>query len=69
MYAKLMEVEHAIIEFEKVMMLIDLAACNILGNHTVADCERELLLLQELFMEKFTNLKTAFYDCYEPKTA
>ena len=69
MYAKLMEVEHAIIDFEKVMTLIDLAACNILSNHTVADCERELLLLQELFIEKFNNLKKAFYDCYEQKTA
>lgn len=69
MYAKLMEVEHAIIDFEKVMSLIDLAVRNILNERTVAECEQELLLLQELFVSKFTNLKTAFYDCYEPKTA
>lgn len=69
MYAKLMEVEHAIIDFEKVMTLIDLAVRNILNDHTVAECEQELLLLQELFVSKFNNLKTAFYDCYEQKTA
>ena len=69
MYEKLLEVEDAIIDFEKVMVMINLSACNILNDHTVKDCEQELLLLQELFMEKFNKLKTAFYDCYEKQTA
>ena len=69
MYAKLMEVENAIIDFEKVMALIDLAVSNIINGHTVDDCEKELLLLQELFMNKFNNLKSAFYDCYENQSA
>lgn len=69
MYEKLMEVEHAIIDFEKVMALIDLAVSNILNDQTVDDCEKELLLLQELFVNKYNNLKSAFYDCYEHRTA
>lgn len=69
MYEKLMEVENAIIEFEKAMVLIDLAVSNIVNGHTVEDCEKELLLMQELFLNKFNNLKTAFYECYENKTA
>ena len=69
MYAKLMEVENAIIDFDKVMALIDLAVSNILNGHTAKDCEQELLLLQELFLDKYKNLKTAFYDCYENQNA
>ena len=69
MYEKLIEVEHAIIDFEKAMTFIDLAVSNIVNGHTVADCEKELLLMQELFLNKFNNLKTAFYECYENKTA
>lgn len=69
MYEKLMEVENAIIDFEKVMALIDLAVSNILYNRNEEVHEKELLLLQELFLNKFNNLKTAFYECYEEKTA
>lgn len=69
MYEKLMEVENAIIDFERAMALIDLAVGNIVNGHTVEDCEKELLLMQELFLSKFSNLKTAFYECYEEKTA
>lgn len=69
MYAKLMEVENAIIDFEKAMTLIDLAVGNIVNGHTVDDCEKELLLMQELFLNKFNTLKTAFYACYENQSA
>ena len=70
MYEKLMEVEHAIIDLEKVMVMVDLTVGGVLNNPKTADCyEKELLLLQELFLEKFSNLKTAFYNCYEQKTA
>ena len=69
MYEKLMEVEHAIIDLEKVLMVIDLAVSNIINNPSTEHCEKELTLLQEMFSEKYDNLKDAFYDCYEQKTA
>ena len=70
MYDKLMEVEHAIIDLEKVMVMVDHTVGGILNNPKTDDCcENELLLIQELFLEKFSNLKTAFYNCYEQKTA
>ena len=70
MYDKLMEVEHAIIDFEKVMVMVEHTVGGILNNPKTANCcEKELLLLQELFLGKFSNLKSAFYNCYEQKTA
>lgn len=69
MYAKLMEVENAIIDFEKVMALINLEVYNIISNPDKEVTEEELLLLQETFMEKYNNLKQAFYACYEQQTA
>lgn len=70
MYAKLMEVEHAIIDLEKVMVMVDHIVGGLLGNPQTAECcEKELLLLQELFLDKFGKLKTAFYNCYEQQTA
>ena len=69
MYEKLMEVENAVIDFDKVKVLLDLAVSNITQCQSGEVCEREILLIQETFTEKFNNLKTAFYDCYEQKTA
>ena len=69
MYAKLMEVEHAVIDFDKVKVLIDLAVSNIVCCQSPEDCEKELLLIQEMFSNKLKTLKTALYDCYEPRTA
>ena len=70
MYDKLMEVEHAIIDLDKVMVMVDHTVLGILEN-SCRDvcCEKELLLLQELFLDKFGKLKTAFYNCYEQQTA
>lgn len=70
MYDKLMEVEHAIIDLEKVVVMVDHTVGGLLVNSRTAECcEKELLLLQELFFEKFGKLKTAFYNCYEQQTA
>ena len=70
MYEKLMEIEHAIIDFEKVMAMVDLTVGGVLSNpDTMGCCENELLLLQELFLEKYNNLKQAFYACYEQQIA
>ena len=68
MYEKLMEVEHAVIDFQKVKVLLDLAVSNVTCCQSIEDCENELLLIQEMFIDKMKNLKTALYDCYE-KTA
>lgn len=69
MYAKLMEVENAIIDFEKVMALINLEVHTILSNPDKYVSEEELLLLQETFLEKYNNLKLAFYACYDKQSA
>lgn len=69
MYAKLMEVENAIIDFEKVMALIDLEVYHLISNPDKDEIEQELLLLQDTFLEKYNNLKLAFYACYEQQTA
>ena len=68
MYDKLIEVESAVIDFEKVKVLLDLAVNNIERCQHVDGCENELLLIQETFSEKLKKLKTALYDCYK-KTA
>ena len=70
MYDKLMEVEHAIIDFEKVMVMVDHTVSGLLEKpHTADCCEKELLLIQEILKDKFSNLKTAFYNCYAQQTA
>ena len=69
MYAKLMEVENAIIDFEKVMALINLEVYTLVSNPDREISAEELLLLQETFLEKFNNLKLAFYACYDKQTA
>lgn len=68
MYAKLMEVEHAIIDFEKVMALINLEVYKLVSNPSADGLDNELLLLQETFLEKYNNLKLAFYGCYDKQS-
>lgn len=69
MYAKLMEVENAIIDFEKVMALIKLEVNILISKPELAEFEKELYLLQEIFADKYNNLKKAFYACYDKQTA
>ena len=65
MYDKLMEIEHAVIDFEQVKVMLDLAICDIECNPTVEDLEHKAIVLRRLFLEKLENLKEALYNCYE----
>ena len=61
MKEKLMEIENAVIELEKVRILLNLVVSSVETNPTVEDVQNAFFIFEELFRDKFATLKNAVY--------